>query len=289
MATRETAVNATAMTRPSRERSAGMLQVMRVIWLREMLVYSRDRGRVISSLIFPLLMLVFFGEGLRSSIGNLGADINYLQFIFPGIIAMNILFTSVFAGTTIIWDRQFGFLREILVAPISRLAIGAGKVLGGATIAVFQGCVLFALAPLVGIDLSISVMVQLLGVMIVMALTMTSVGIAIASRMKSVESFQMVTQMTIMPMMFLSGMFFPVNNVPGWMEVLIKVNPITYAVAPLRAIALDKELAGMPGADNLVNVHLFGHTLTTLEELAILAAFGAVMLMIAVQSFRKTG
>jgi ABC-2 type transport system permease protein len=267
---------------------ASAFRVARVIWLREVLVYARDRTRVFSALMMPILMLIIFGEGLGNSIGTLAPGVNYRQFVFPGMVGMTVLMTSVFSGVSIIWDREFGFLREILVAPISRTAIGAGKVLGGATIAIFQGLVMFVFAPILGVHLSLWVMIQLLPVMALMALTMTSAGIALGSRLRSVESFQMVSNLTIMPSMFLSGIFFPVNNVPVWMEVLVKVNPVTYAVAPIRSIALaDQVPAGSSGvAAQVVSVELFGHVLSTMECLGVLAAFGVLILMVAVRSFR---
>ncbi len=278
-------------TRPAvvtRPRGASFLRVVRVIWMREVLIYFRDRARVVSALVMPILMLVIFGEGLGNSIGGLAPGLNYRQFVFPGMVAMTVLMASVFSGISIIWDREFGFLREILVSPVSRTAIGVGKVAGGATIAMFQGAVMFIFAPILGVHLSPLVVVQLLAVMALMALTMTSAGIALGTRLKSVESFQMVSQMTIMPTMFLSGIFFPVNNVPGWMEVLVKVNPVTYAVAPVRAIALGKQLEGAPGgAAAVINVQLLGYTLTTLESLAILAVFGLAILSVAVRSFQR--
>ncbi len=290
--TTERAVSAT--TAPAAVRPAfghaGPLRVARVLWLREVLVYGRDRTRVVSALVMPILMLIIFGEGLGNSIGNLAPGVNYRQFVFPGMVAMTVLMASVFSGVSIIWDREFGFLREILVAPISRTAIGVGKVLGGATIAMFQGLVMFVFAPILGVHLSLWVIIQLLGVMAILALTMTSAGIALGSRLRSVESFQMVSQLTIMPTMFLSGIFFPVNNVPGWMEVLVKANPVTYAVAPIRSIALSNQLpAGSSvSAAQVVSVEAFGHVFSTLECLSILAAFGVLILLVAVQSFRRS-
>ena len=269
---------------------ASSLRVARVIWYREVLAYSRDRARLASSLVMPILMIVIFGEGFGSSIGSFQEGINYRQFIFPGVLCMTILFGSVFSGVSIIWDREFGFLREILVAPISRTAIGMGKLLGGATIALSQGVIMFAFAPVVGVHFTPLVIVELTAALFLFALVMTSVGIAIASRVKSVESFQMITQVTIMPSMFLAGIFFPVNNLPSWMEVLVKINPVTYAVAAIRAIGLDKDLANavaVPGAQSTVSVELFGHTMSTLESLGVLGAFGVLMFAIAIQSFRK--
>lgn len=262
---------------------ASALRVIRTIWLREVLVYWRDKTRVVSALIMPVLLLVIFGVGLGNTIGTLAPGIDYRQFIFPGMVAMTVLMASVFSGVSIIWDRQFGFLREMLVAPISRTAIGIGKVLGGATIAVFQGIVMFVFAPILGVSLSLVVMLKLIGILAIMALTMTSLGIAMGSRLKSVEGFQMVSNLTIMPAMFLSGIFFPVNNVPVWMEVLVKLNPVTYAVSPIRSIALEE--VGGDFALQVAGVELFGRTLAPLESLGVLLAFGVVILFVAVRSF----
>ena len=275
-------------TTPSRTRigHASSLRVIRVLWWREVLAYSRDKARFISSMVMPVLMIVIFGEGFGRTISTFDEGINYRQFIFPGVIAMTILFNSVFSGVSIIWDREFGFLREILVAPISRTAIGLGKLMGGASIAISHGIIMFAFAPILGVHFSLLVIVQLVAVLFLFALVMTSVGIAIASRVKSVESFQMISQVTIMPSMFLSGIFFPVNNLPGWMEVLVKINPVTYAVAPIREIGLGEELTATTGA-SVVGVELFGHTLSALESLGIVAAFGVLVFTIAIQSFRK--
>jgi ABC-2 type transport system permease protein len=283
------AVRRAGVTGAARGR-ASFVRVARVIWIREVLVYFRDRPRIASALVAPILMLIIFGEGLGNSIGGLAPGINYRQFIFPGMVAMTVLMTSVFSGMSVIWDREFGFLREILVAPVSRVAISAGKVAGGATVALFQGVVLFVFAPVLGVSLSPLVMAKLLGVMLLMALVLTSAGIALGSRLKSVESFQMVSQLTITPAMFLSGIFFPINTVPVWMEVLVKVNPVTYAVAPIRSIALGNELAAAPGGGAaVVNVELFGHVLTTLESVAVLVAFGVLILAVAVRSFQRRG
>ena len=285
-----------AVTRPARPAAqrpeigrASPFRVIRVIWLREVLIYARDRTRVVSALMMPMLMLIIFGEGLGNSIGLLAPGVNYRQFMFPGMVAMTVLMASVFTGVSIIWDREFGFLREILVAPVSRTAIGLGKVTGGATIALSQGVVMFIFAPILGVHLSLAVMLELIGVMTVMALTMTSVGIAMGSRLRSVESFQMVSNLTIMPSMFLSGIFFPVNNIPFWMEILVKINPVTYAVSPIRSIALTRELAAGAenGAASVVDVEIFGHVLSTMESLGLLLAFGVVILIVAVRSFQK--
>lgn len=269
---------------------ASVFQVVRVIWLREVLIYIRDRPRMVSAFAMPILMLVIFGEGLGNSIGGLPGGIDYRQFIFPGMLAMTVLMTSVMSGISIVTDRQFGFLREILVSPVSRTAITLGKISGGATIAVFQGVVMFAFAPLLGVDLSLVMVLKLVPLIALLAITLTSVGVAFGARLRSVESFQMVAQMAIMPTMFLSGIFFPVNNVPAWMSVLVKINPVTYAVAPVRAIALEESFGPSTGgqAFQVAQVQAFGHTFSTTEDVLILAAFGALMVFLAVRGLQRS-
>ncbi len=267
---------------------ASFLQVVRVIWLREILIYVRDRPRMISAFAMPVLMLVLFGEGLGNSIATLPGDISYRQFFFPGMVAMQVLMSSVFSGVSIVTDRQFGFLREILVAPVSRTAICFGKIVGGATLALANGLVMFAIAPLLGIDISLEIVAKLIGLIALVSFMLTGVGVAMGSRLRSVESFQMLSQVAIMPGMFLSGIFFPVNNLPVWMDVLVKVNPVTYAVAPIREIALSKQLSELP-ADapfQITHVDWFGYTLSTWEELGIVVIFGVAMLTIAIRGVR---
>lgn len=266
---------------------ASVFQVVRVIWLREVLIYIRDRPRMVSAFAMPILMLVIFGEGLGNSIGGLPGGIDYRQFIFPGMLAMTVLMTSVMSGISIVTDRQFGFLREILVSPVSRTAIALGKISGGATIALFQGVVMFAFAPLLGVDLSLVMVLKLVPLIALLAITLTSVGVAFGARLRSVESFQMVAQMAIMPTMFLSGIFFPVNNVPAWMSVLVKINPVTYAVAPVRAIALEESFGSATG-DQVAQVQAFGHTFSTTEDVLILAAFGTLMVFLAVRGLQRS-
>lgn len=269
---------------------AGFLQVVRVIWLREVLIYFRDRPRMISAFTMPVIMLVMFGEGLGNSIAQLPGDIGYRQFIFPGMVAMIVLMNSVFSGVSIVTDRQFGFLREILVAPVSRTAICIGKISGGATVALVNGAVMFAIAPILGIDITIEVVAKLLPLIALVSFMLTGLGVALGSRLRSVESFQMLSQVAIFPAMFLSGIFFPINNVPAWMDVLVKINPVTYAVAPIREIALSEQLAAVP-ADapfQITHVEWFGYTLSTWEELGVVLVFGALMLTIAIRAIRTT-
>ncbi len=269
---------------------ANFLQVVRVIWMREVLIYFRDRPRMISAFIMPIMMLVMFGEGLGNSIATLPGDIGYRQFIFPGMVAMIVLMNSVFSGVSIVTDRQFGFLREILVAPVSRTAICIGKITGGATVSLVNGVVMFVMAPILGIDITLEIVAKLIGLIALVSFMLTGLGVAMGSRLRSVESFQMLSQVAIMPAMFLSGIFFPINNVPAWMDVIVKLNPVTYAVAPIREIALSEQLKALP-ADapfQITHVDWFGYTLSTWEELGVVFVFGTAMLTIAIRAIRTT-
>ena len=280
---------ATRAPRPATGR-ASFLQVVRVIWMREVLIYFRDRPRMISAFVMPIMMLVMFGEGLGNSIATLPGDIGYRQFIFPGMVAMIVLMNSVFSGVSIVTDRQFGFLREILVAPVSRSAICIGKISGGATISLVNGIVMFVMAPILGIEISLEIVAKLIGLIALVSFMLTGLGVAMGSRLRSVESFQMLSQVAIMPAMFLSGIFFPINNVPAWMDVIVKLNPVTYAVAPIREIALSEQLKALP-ADapfQITHVDWFGYTLSTWEEIGVVVLFGAAMLTIAIRAIRTT-
>jgi ABC-2 type transport system permease protein len=187
--------------------------------------------------------------------------------------------TSFMSGVSVVWDREFGFLREVLVAPISRVAVAAGKTLGGATLALIQGVIILLFAPLFGIPFPVEILPKLIPVMFLVACALSAMGILLASWIKSMEAHQAVMQLLIFPMVFLSGIFFPVNNLPQWMSVLVKLNPATYGVDPIRQLVLGAEPAATLG------ITVFGHTMSIGEDLIIVAAFGAVMVVLAMWSF----
>jgi ABC-2 type transport system permease protein len=257
-----------------------------IIWYRDVLRFWRDRARVVSALGQPLLYLLIFGTGLRSAMGGgaasgLGTD--YVAFLFPGVIAMSVLFTSVFSAMSIVWDREFGFLKEVLVAPVSRWAVGVGKALGGATQAVLQGTIVLLLAPVAGIPLTPLLIVQIIPLMALLAFALTSLGIVIASRMKSMEGFQVVMNFLVMPMFFLSGALFPLRDVPGWLAVLTHIDPVAYGVDPLRRVVL--AALSVP-AQAAAGIEILGYQLSLMQEVGIMAAFAVLMLIPAVRSFR---
>ena len=202
------------------------------IWYREVIKFWREKTRIISSVVTPLLWLLIFGSGMRA-VAIPGTD-NYQAFLFPGVVGMTLLFTSVASGVSVIWDREFGFLKEILVAPVSRSAMVLGKVLGGGTSALFQGVILLPLSFLVGVQLSPVSVLLFIPVMIITAIGLVSIGLAIAAFVESMEAFNLIMSFAIMPMFLLSGAFFPLNSAPVWLRGLSYINPLTYGVDVLR-------------------------------------------------------
>lgn len=260
-----------------------MSDVLRGIWViayRELLRFVQERSRLLSSFAMPLLFLVIFGAGFNRTIGTMTPGVDFVQFIFPGIIAMTVLMNSVMSGLSVVWDREFGFLKEILVAPLGRTGIVLGKAVGSATVAVMQGAVMLLLAPLVGVKVTPLLVVQLMPVLVIISMSLSGLGILVASRMRSQQGFQLIVQLIILPLIFLSGVFFPVNNVPAWLEVFSKANPLTYGVDAIRQLFL-------AGSAEVTGVTVFGHTMTVLQDVAVIACFGTILLLLAAWSFGK--
>lgn len=249
------------------------------IWYRDILRFWHDKMRLVGSIVFPLLFLFVFGSGLNNRMGFLGEGIDFTQFLFPGIIGMSVLMSSFMAGISVVWDREFGFLKEVLVAPISRASVAVGKTLGAATIAMLQGVLILLFAPLIGVSFSVWTVLALLPLMFLLAASMGSLGILIATRIRSMEAFQAVMQMMMFPMVFLSGVFFPLQGLPPWMNILVKINPATYGIAPLRQVILGAS------PDSPFAISIFGHTMSLWDNVAVLATFGTVMILLAMWSF----
>ena len=213
------------------------LKTIYVIWLREAKTISRERVRVIAMIGQPLIYLAVLGKGISSGMRLTSAgNIEYIKYMYPGVIGMSILFTSIFSALSIIWDREFGFLKEVLVAPVPRWAVAIGKSLGGATAAMVQAVIMVLVAPLIGISLSVLLVAKLLLLAFLMSIAVTSLGVMIASRMESMASFQMVMNFLVMPLYFLSGAMFPMATVPKWMKALMMADPLTYGVDAIRNV-----------------------------------------------------
>ena len=223
------------------------LRAVKMVWKRELIRYGRNRIRIVTSLAQPLLFLFVLGTGLSSLVSaGTGPHVNFKTFIYPGVIAMTILFTAIFSAVSIVWDREFGFLREMMVAPIRRGALVVGKALGGATVATMQGVIMLLLAPVVGVPFNPVLIIEMLILMSMCALMLTAIGVVAASRMQQVESFQVVMQLFVLPMFFLAGAIFPLTNLPGWLSVLTKIDPLAYVVDPMRRAVFNS--AGLSAA-----------------------------------------
>jgi len=222
------------------------MKTIYILWLRQLKKYFRSKARIIGSLGQPLLFMVALGFGFGPIYEKAGGG-NYLEFLVPGIVAMSILFTAIFSGIEIIWDRQFGFLKEMLVSPVSRFKIMLGRSLGGATVAVFQGIIVFILSFFLGFRMdNYSMLLVALLFMFMIALLFTALGTAIASLLEDMQGFQLIMNFLIMPIFFLSGALFPIKDLPPALNIVTSLNPMSYGVDGLRgALVLNASHFGL--------------------------------------------
>jgi ABC-2 type transport system permease protein len=254
------------------------LRTIGMVAMRELIRFRRSPARIITGLAQPVLFLFVLGSGLSRLVGGGGAaGVDFQEFLFPGVIAMSVLFSSLFSAISIVWDREFGFLREMLVAPVSRTGLVLGKALGGGSVSVLQGLLLLLAAPLVGVDLDPLEILAMVALLLLLAFALTAFGIVVASRMKRIESFQVVMSLVVNPMLFLSGAIFPLTNLPSWLTVATRLNPATYGVDPIRRVVL-----GDAGA-----LTIGGEVVPIWAEVLVMLAMGTVMLALAVRSFRR--
>jgi ABC-2 type transport system permease protein len=237
------------------------------LWYREFKVFLREKSRIVSSLFTPLLWIVVFGGGLGASV-SLGGT-NYQVFIFPGILTMTILFSSIFFGLYIVWDKRIDFFKEVLVAPLSRLTIFAGKTLGGCTDALIQGSLMLAFGVILGVSYSVQMVVLVMVFMLVLASAVVSIGLIIGSFMESPEGFNLIVSFLVFPLFFLSGALFPIDNLPSWLRAFTTLNPVTYAVDGMRGVIL-----GMSAFPVMI-------------DLGVLLGFAVVMLGIGSIAFSR--
>jgi ABC-2 type transport system permease protein len=265
------------------------LRAIRVVWLRELIRFSRDRARMITSLVQPVLFLFVLGTGLSRLASSGTHGVNLRTFVYPGVLAMAVLFTAMFSAASIVWDREFGFLREMLVAPVSRGAIVIGKCLGGATVAGFQGVIMICIAGLVGVPYAPVMILEVLVLQLLLAFALTAFGVMMAARMSQMQSFMALMQMVIMPLFFISGALFPVSGLPTWLNVLNRLDPITYAVDPIRRAVFAHLHVSQAARQALApGVTWWGWHLPGVVEAAIVALIGAAMLGIAIFRFSRT-
>ena len=265
------------------------LRAVGIVWRRELIRFRSDRLRAFSSLVQPVLFLLVLGTGLSSlARGGLPAGIDFKTYIFPGVLAMSVLFTALFSAASIVWDREFGFLREMLVAPVSRSAIVIGKCLGGATVATLQGMVILALAGVAHVPYDAVLFLTLIGELLLLSFTLTAFGVMMAARIKQIQAFMALTQMLVMPLFFLSGALYPLNGLPGWLTVLTRLDPLTYIVDPMRhAVFSHLPIPPEMAAALSPGVTWFGWPVPIVLSLSIVALMGAGMLGIAIMEFKR--
>jgi len=272
------------------------LNTISIVWYRDILRYVRDPVRIVTSLMQPLMFLFIFGSGLRGSLNMTGGaalppgvpSLDFRTFLFPGVLSMAVLFTAIFSAISIVWDREFGFLKEVLVAPIARTSVVLGKALGGSTVAMLQGTVMLIFAPLIGVSLTPVLVVKLMLEMLLLAFCLTCMGIVVAARMRSMEGFQVMMQFFLMPMFFLSGALFPLRGLPVWLAVLNRLDPVTYGVDPLRQAVLNTlSLPDFIKSALGLGVTIFSYTLSVPIELGIVAVLGLIFVTWAAASFSK--
>lgn len=213
------------------------LTVIYILWLREMKRFFRTKSRVVGTMAMPLLFLVFLGFGFgRMNVPGISQNINYINFLVPGIIGMSLLFTSTFAGLSVLWDREFGFLKEIMVAPVSRVSIALGRIAGGISTSLFQGISILIISLLLGFKIKglISFILSLLFMALVSA-TFVAIGLGIASQMKDIHGFSLIMNFLIFPLFFLSGALYPIQNLPAMVRSFSYIDPLTYGVDGLRS------------------------------------------------------
>ncbi len=236
------------------------------IWEREFKIFLREKSRIITTIISPLMWLFIFGGGLGSSfsVGNF----NYQLFLYPGVVVMSVLFSSIFYGSYVVWDKRLDFLKEVLVAPINRVTIFFGKVLGGVTDAVLQATIIMILAPLFGISFGLQFLLIYV-FLFILIVGLVSIGLTIGSMMESPEGFGLIVSFVNFPLFFLSGALFPLNNLPEWLTVFTRLDPVTYGVDAIRSL--------------MIGVSTFGLAF----DFLVLIGFGLLMIGIGTFAFRR--
>ncbi|SES38620.1 ABC transporter permease [Salisediminibacterium halotolerans] len=266
------------------------------IWQRDITKFFRDKARLFGSFTMPVLFLLIFGGGMSGTMetmmaGNMGetaADFNYIEFVFPGIVSMTLLMTSVFSALSIIEDKDFGYMKEILVSPVSRISIAVGKMFGAASVATIQGVILFALIPFLGLSYDPLSVLQVIPFMFLLACALSGLGLLFASLIRSTQGFQMTVNILVMPMIFLSGALFPVNNLPGWMEAVVTVNPVTYGVHVMKNVMVDVENTPAEVAEAMgLNLSVFGQDVTVFGAIVFILIFAVLLALLATKSFSR--
>lgn len=269
-------------------RAGAELRVAAMVWRREMIRFVRARSRIVIRLAQPVLVLFVLGVGLTPLVGRAGG-VDFTTFVFPGVVAISVVTIAINSAASVVWDREFGFLREMLVAPVSRASLVIGKTLGGASVATINGLIMLILTPTVKIRLTALTVVEMIGISLLMAFTVTAFGVFIAARIQTRETFHTVNQFLLLPMLFLSSALFPLHGLPTWLSTITRINPLTYTVDPLRRVIFTAQhLPATATTRYGSGVELFGTVLPIWSELLITLAFATVFLTGAVHALGHT-
>jgi ABC-2 type transport system permease protein len=265
------------------------LRAIKIVWRRELIRFANDRIRIVTMLVQPFMYLFVLGAGLQSLSRAGTHGVNFKTFIYPGILCMVVMFTAMFSAASIVWDREFGFLREMMVAPVRRSSIVIGKCLGVATVASAQGLIVLAIAGLVHVPYNVGLILGVLALQMLLAFAIGAFGLCVAIRIKQMQSFMGVMQMVVMPMYFISGAMFPASGLPGWLTVLNRLDPLAYAVDPMRRLVFS-HLHISPLARHVLDPGLtwWGWHVPALLEAGVVFALGAVFLSLAIWQFSAT-
>jgi ABC-2 type transport system permease protein len=265
-------------------------RAVRAVWWRDVIRFADDRVRIVTALIQPLLFLFVLAPGLQGLADASTDGVDLATFMFPGVLCMALWFSAMISAASLVMDRELGFLREMVVAPVRRSSILLGKCLGGTTIAAAQGLLLLALAGLVDVPYDPVLLLGILGLQVLIAVTVTSLGLMVATTTKQAQTFNSVMQALVFPMVFLSGAMYPVSGLPSWLGVLNRLNPLTYAVDPMRRLVFGHLDVSAAAEEALApGVTWWGWQVPVLLELAIVLALGVGMLAIAIARFGRTG
>lgn len=264
-------------------------RAVRAVWWRDLVRWADDRVRIVMALIQPLLFLFVLAPGLESLSAASTGGVHLTTFMFPGVLCMAMWFSGMISAASLVMDRELGFLRELMVAPVRRSSIVLGKCLGGTTIAATQGVFLLALAGLVHVPYDPLLLLGILGLLLLIAFTVTSLGVMVATTVRQAQTFNSVMQALVFPVIFLSGALYPVSGLPSWLRVVNRLNPLTYAVDLMRRLVFDHlDIAESARQQLAPGVTWRGWPVPSLVEAGIVVALGLLMLAIAVVTFTRT-
>jgi ABC-2 type transport system permease protein len=265
------------------------VRAVKAVWRRDMIRFLGNRAQTMTWLVQPLLFLFVLGSGLQSLSAASTGGVDLKTFIFPGVLCIAVLFTAMISAASLVWDRELGFLQEMLIAPVSRTSIILGKCLGGATIAASQGVVVLALAGLVDVPYDAGLLLGAVGLLVLLSFAATAFGVLVAVTIKQAQTFTWIMQLVVFPIVFLSGALYPVAGLPAWLEVLNRINPLTYAVDAMRHLVFSNLDVSETARRTLdPGVTWFGSQVPALVEVGMVLLLGLAMLGVAIWRFSHT-